>query len=132
MNARVLSLLAASCFLSACAVFDPPPGAQLGNTWDGPRATPIAEHIWEVDTPENVKNRCSFHIEHSIMACAIRLYGHPDGPRCLVISNLTEADAKVTWLRSLTGAPVETLWDHEVGMHCRRGLSHRIFGESRK
>lgn len=131
MNTRVLSLLAASCLLSACAVFDPPPGAQLGHTWDGPRAAPIAQHIWEVDTPENVRNRCAFHVETSIMACAIRLYGHPDGPRCLVISNLTEEEAKRTWFRTPTGAPRETVWDHEVGMHCRQGLNHRRNGDSK-
>lgn len=115
-------------FLSACAVFDVPPGTQDGTTWI--KTHDALPYVWEVTPASTVKARCDFKWEHENNACAIRLRDGPNGPYCLILSALTEQEAAQVYLRTPTGAvrtlngKPETLRDHEVE-HCA-GFNHEV------
>lgn len=118
----------AAALLSGCAMFSPPPGTQLGDTWvKKHEALPF---VWEVVPASEVAARCSFKYEHPKNACAIRIKNGPDGPYCLILSSMTAKEAWVTYLytntgaiRTLDGRP-ETLWAHET-KHCD-GFDHEV------
>lgn len=130
----------AAALLSGCAIFSPPPGTQLGDTWV--KRHDALPYVWEVvpypplnpsprpitDAYTSIAARCSFKYEHPNNACAIRLRDGPNGPYCLILSHMTEAEARHVYLRTPTGAirtlngKPETLADHER-KHCD-GFDH--------
>lgn len=118
----------AAALLSGCAMFNSPPGTQLGDTWvKNHEALP---YVWEVVPASEVAARCSFKYEHPKNACAIRLRDGPNGPYCLILSAMTEAEARGVYLYTVTGAvrtlngKPETLADHEE-KHCD-GFDHEV------
>lgn len=128
MNTPKLASVALAALLSGCAVFEAPPGSQNYTTWI--KVTDPLPYRWEVTSAEEVASRCAFSYAHPRNACAIRLRNGPNGPYCLILSAMTEAEARNVWLysptgavRSLDGKP-ETLADHEK-KHCA-GYNHEV------
>lgn len=115
-----------SALLSGCAMFSPPPGTQLGDTWV--KRHEALPYVWEVVPASEVAARCSFKYEHPKQACAIRIKNGPDGPYCLILAAIPAREAMNTYLHTPTGAirsldkKPETLWAHEV-KHCN-GWDH--------
>lgn len=112
--------------VSGCAVFESPKNSQNQYTWDGPPSKPIAQYEWVQVSSREIQNICSFKYEPAEAGCVVRLYGHPNGPTCMIFSTLSEADAHRRFSVSLTGVPLESHWHHEVVEHCFNGKNHRI------
>ena len=126
MKLRTLTTTLAALALTACAAFEPRPGSQIDTewVWDGQVTTRI---IWVQTAPETVAAYCPDHRAPERGACAVRLMNDISGrPTCRVYAAMTEWQAREAWTVSITGTPIESLYDHEA-RHCA-GWRHPIAG----
>ena len=99
--------------------------------WSGEPSQPISQYQWHQVSPKELQAHCNTPTIRTNAACVIRVYGHVNGPTCLVYSDMSEQAAHNATVYTITGFPQvlpwgerETLWLHEVKGHCYLGLNH--------
>lgn len=101
--------------LTGCAVFEPAPYIWF------PAGKPLDRVVWEKHPHEHIRHACDFEnsLHNKIAGCVKRL-NNSGNPYCLVLSTLSEQEAKQT----PPDHEGKTHYQHEKEEHCEKGLNH--------